>query len=108
MKRIKRERGFYKELTAYLKLTNSKKSKKMWAIEYWLKHKTDSTKDIRFYARFHYHDEIEKSWSLLSLADKEGYEDSTLLRVLDQPRTRMEKAIQRSRLSSIPHVSSIV
>lgn len=109
MKRIKRERGFYKELSAYLKLTNSKKTKKMWAIEYWLKHISDSSKDIRLYARFQYHDELIQALNYINSVDDENeFQEHTLIRILETPRTRREKTIHRSILSSVPHISKFV
>lgn len=66
MKKVKRERGFYKELSDYLKLMNDRKPKRMWALEFWLKHRSDSTKDIRCYAKFHHHDEIGRAMEYMA------------------------------------------
>lgn len=109
MKKVKRERGFYKELKSYFKLTGDKKKRQMWAIEYWLKHISDPSKDVRLYARFKYHDELLEALNYINSVDDETeFEDRTLIRILDKPRTRREKAIHRSRISSVPHVSKFV
>lgn len=109
MKRIKRHRGFYKEVNAYLKASNeNKKDAVMWGIEYWLKHKLDSTKDIRVYARFHYNSEIQDALKILRPENRDEYEDHMWCRSISRPRTRKQKEIHKSRSSSIPHISKIL
>lgn len=107
MKKVKRERGFYKELSQYLKSVGERKPKQLWALEFWLKHKFHSELDIRCYTRFHYQDEFIKAMDYMGSIGKEDYEDSMLLRYFDKPRTRRQKAICKSQLSSVPHINEI-
>lgn len=108
MKKLKQPRGFYKELRLYYgKYRDIKKTRRINAIEYWLKHLYDKSKDIRFYAKWNCEEDIQKSLDYICSISKENYEDSTLIRLLETPRTRKEKAIHKCRLSLIPHISKI-
>ena len=108
MKKIKRNRGFYKELRQYYAAFKEiKKARRVAVIEYWLKHLHDSSKDIHFYAKWNSETDMQISLSYLSDAPDEFYEDHTLIRLLDAPRTRKDKTIHKSRLSSIPHIGDI-
>ena len=107
MKKIKRERGFYRQLKNDCKMMGEKVPKPMYAMEFRLEHASDSSKDVRIYARFCYQDEVIKSIRYLSSLPKEDYKEYYSIRDWDQPRTRREKEIHRSRLSFLIHINQL-
>lgn len=76
-------------------------------IEFWLKHNSDLSKDIRFYIRWRSHDEIKEGFEFVGGADKTGYDDNVLIRHHNYPRTKNQKAIHQSRMSGLCHLSEV-
>jgi hypothetical protein len=106
-KKIKHSRGFYRELRMELKAANLPKIKRFKSFEFWLKHTSDPSKDIRFYVNWNNEMEIMEGWKFMAGADKEEYEDHVLTRAFDVPKTRKQIAIYRSVLHGIPHLSEL-
>lgn len=107
-KRMKRERGYYRELKQELKAVNQGSMKRPKVLEFWLKHTNDPLKDVHFYVNWANGTHVIEAWDYMAKVSKdEEYEDDTLLRYLDTPTTRKQKAIYKSQMHGIPHLSEI-
>lgn len=106
-RKIKQKRGYYRKLRNELKSTNMTKIKMFKSVEFWLKHISDPTKDVRFYVEWTSHTEIADAWKLIGKMDKDQYEEHVMMQSHDTPKTRKEKAIYRSLLHGIPHLSEV-
>jgi hypothetical protein len=102
-KRRKMPRGYYKEIKTY----GLPKAERIKAVEFWLRHNNDMTKDIRFYVYWRKPEELVAGWDYIGAVDKSEYLDHVLMRHIVLPRTRREKAIYSSIISVLRHLSEI-
>ncbi len=102
-KRMKRSRGFYRSLKPY-----NYRKERIAVVEFWLQHKEDPAKDVHFYVYWMSESEIGEAMQYLREKDKSDYKDHTWIRHIAVPRTRRQRAIYKSRMSSLNHLSKFL
>lgn len=73
---------------------------------HWLRHNTDTTKDIHFFIWWMSDDDYDKYMVLLRSVDKASFQ--SWVKMIYRPRTRREKAIFKSVVATIPHINDVL
>ncbi|WP_138752781.1 hypothetical protein [Paenibacillus sinopodophylli] len=103
-KKLKRERGYYRELKNEMKAAYQRSLKKPKIIEFWLKHSSDLLKDVHFYVNWNDNTQVLEAWDYISKVKDGDFEENVSIRILDAPTTRAQKAILKSHMHGIPHL----